>query len=120
MSLIVNSVYFMKHVKNCGWEAILDAALITNELINKLKFRKRDEVLCKLDMEKVYDYRCWVRTRITTTSFALIINGGASTFFQASKELRQGDPLLLLLLIVVMEVLNNMIIELGSVSYSEA
>lgn len=86
---------------------ILDTALIVNEVVDELTFIKRDGVLCKVDMKKVYDYvswgfldvmlemlgfrvkwRHWVRTCITTASFAVIVNGGASRFFQTSRGLR--------------------------------
>lgn len=30
---------------------------------------------------------------ISTTSFAVMVNRGLSTFFKASRSLRQGDPL---------------------------
>lgn len=47
---------------------------------------------------------------ITTTSFAVIVNGGPS-FFQASHGLRQGYSLSPRLFLVVMEGLNTMIIK---------
>lgn len=40
---------------------------------------------------------------ISTTLFAIIINGDVSNFFQASRGLRQGDLLSSLLFMVVME-----------------
>lgn len=73
---------------------IFDAALIVNKVVDELAFRKRDGLLCKLDMEKTYDHfswgfidsmlerlgfgviwRWWVRACITTASFAMIVNG---------------------------------------------
>lgn len=50
-------------------------------------------------------WRRWMNACITTT-FAVLINGDPSSFFQASRGLRQGDPLSLF--IAVMEGLNVM------------
>lgn len=46
---------------------------------------------------------------ISTTSFAVVINGDLSSFFKISQSLRQGDPLSPLLFIIVMETLNMML-----------
>lgn len=106
---------------------ILDVVLIANEVIDKMVFREREGVLCKLDMEKNYNHVSWefvnymlgrlgyglkwrggwVRASMTFASFTVIVNDRASTFFQASRGLRQGDPLLSLLFIIVMESLNS-------------
>lgn len=46
---------------------------------------------------------------ITTTSFAILVNGSPSRFFSASHRLRQGDPLSLLLFLIILEALNALI-----------
>ena len=38
---------------------ILDAALIANEVVDALLWRKESGVLCKLDIEKAYDHLDW-------------------------------------------------------------
>ena len=38
---------------------ILDVSLIANEVIDSMKRRKERGVLCKLDIEKAYDYINW-------------------------------------------------------------
>lgn len=38
---------------------IMDAVLVVNEVVDDQLNRKRDEVSCKLDMEKKYDHVNW-------------------------------------------------------------
>lgn len=40
-----------------GGRQILDAALIANEIV--INYKNLEGVLCKLDMEKVYDHVNW-------------------------------------------------------------
>lgn len=47
----------------------------------------------------------------TTSSFAVLLNGGLSSFFKASRGLRKGDTLSLLLFIIIMEVLNKLLLK---------
>lgn len=54
-------------------------------------------------------WRRWMHACISTTSFAVVINGDLSSFFKISQSLRQGDPLSPLLFIIVMETLNMML-----------
>lgn len=51
----------------------------------------------------------WDTTCMTTTSFAVLINGGPSEFLTASRDLRQGDLFSPLLFILVMEVLDGLL-----------
>lgn len=46
---------------------------------------------------------------ITTFSFAVIVNGGPSVFFKASRGRRQRDLLSLHLFIIVIEALNRLL-----------
>lgn len=34
----------------------MDALLIVNEVVDELLYKKRSEVLCKLDIKKTYDH----------------------------------------------------------------
>lgn len=112
---------------------ILYAALIANEVVDEIINKKRDGVICKLDMQKVYDrvnwnfvdfmlnklgfgkkWRKWVKWCISTTSFAVLVNRGPSSFVKAFRGFRQGDPVDPLsphLFIVAMEALNRMLIK---------
>ena len=107
---------------------ILDAALIANESIDSLIRRKEKRLLCKLDIEKVYDHLnldflfqimekmgfgrkwlIWIRWCISTSFFSLLVNGTPSSFFRSSSGLRKGDPLSLYLFVITMEALSYLI-----------
>ena len=87
---------------------ILDAALITNEVVDALLRRKESGVLCKLDIEKAYGHldwdfllkvmtkmgfgskwTSWISWCISSTTFLVMVNGSPSSFFRSSEP---GGP----------------------------
>lgn len=111
-----------------GDRQIFDVVMAANETVDNLMTTNQDGLVCKLDMKKTYDHinwkfvdytlfrmgfglklRNWMKSYITTTSFAVLLNGSPSKFFNASRRSRQGNPLSLLLFIMEMEGLNRLL-----------
>lgn len=82
-------------------------------------------MLCKLDVEKVYDHVNWgflmymlqqcgflekwrkvIMCCFSTVKFSILLNGSPSDFFGSSRGIQQGDPLSSLLFDIVMEALS--------------
>jgi hypothetical protein len=101
---------------------ILDAIGTAQECLHSIKNKKLQAIILKLDLKKAYDCTNWdflrlillqsgfgisttnwIMACVTSTSYAILINGEASNFFKSSRGLRQGCPLSPLLFILVME-----------------
>ena len=80
---------------------ILDAPLITNEVIDSMLRKGEKGILCKLDIKKAYDqinwsfvltvlqkmgfgrrWIAWIKWYITTASFSVIINDNPTGYFR--------------------------------------
>eukprot|EP00253_Pinus_taeda_P034216 PITA_34216 len=101
---------------------------VAQEVIHSIRMKKKKGVVLKIDLSKAYDRISWLYLRmllthlgfnysfvswimgcITNVSFAVLINGAASPFFNSQRGLRQGCPLSPLLFLLVAEGLSRLI-----------
>lgn len=102
--------------------------LIENECLDSRIKSGEPRVLCKLDIDKAYDYVNWefllyllrrygfkkkwcsqMVHCICSMRFFVLVIGNPSSFFSSSRSLRQGDCLSPFLFVIVMEALSKMI-----------
>ncbi|RVW72039.1 putative ribonuclease H protein [Vitis vinifera] len=87
---------------------ILDAVLIANEVV--------DEKRRKGFSQK---WRSWMRGCLSSSSFAILVNGNAKGWVKASRGLRQGDPLSPFLFTLVADVLSRLMIRAEETGITE-
>eukprot|EP00253_Pinus_taeda_P008941 PITA_08941 len=109
---------------------IHEAIGVAQETIHSIKQKIKKGAVIKIDLSKAYDRICWTYLRmmlthlgfkvdfinwimgcVSSVSFAVLINGAASSFFKGQRGLRQGCPLSPLLFLLVAEGLSRLISE---------
>ncbi len=126
--LVLDGIISESHNAFVGGRQTIDSVLIANECLDSRLKSRTPGILCKLDIEKMYDHvnwdcvpylldqmgfgskwRGWIRYYISTVRYSILINGSPSGFLGRSRGHRQGDPLSPLLFLFVIEVLSRML-----------
>lgn len=107
---------------------IHEAIGVAQEVLHSVKLKNKKGGVIKIDLSKAYDRINWIYLRmllthlgfkvdfirwimgcITDVSYAILINGAATSFFKGQRGLRQGCPLSPLLFLLVAEGLSQLI-----------
>lgn len=105
---------------------IHEAVGTAQEVLHSIKIKRLKGMILKIELAKAFDRTSWFYLRmllthlgfplpfvqwimccITNVSYNVLINGSASSFFDAERGLRQGCPLSPLLFLLVMEGLSR-------------
>eukprot|EP00253_Pinus_taeda_P028277 PITA_28277 len=107
---------------------ILDGLVVTQEMIHSLNQNKQRGMMIKLDLSKAYDRLSWrylravleayefekrwiewIFSMISTPIFSILVNGNPTRTFNASRGIREGDPISPFLFILPAEGLGRII-----------
>ena len=64
-------------------------------------------------------WRYWIRGCLSSSSFAILVNGNAKGWVKASRGLRQGDSLSLFFFTLVVDVLSRLVIRVDETGLTE-
>eukprot|EP00253_Pinus_taeda_P006842 PITA_06842 len=107
---------------------ILDGLVVTQEMIHSLNQKKQRGMMIKIDLSKAYDLLSWrylrmvleaygfekrwiewIFSMISTRIFSILVNGIPTRTFNASRGIREGDPISPFLFILAVEGLGRII-----------
>ena len=107
---------------------ILDGIILVHKTIHSLKVTRTPGMLLKLDLSKAYDklnwqflasilkafgfveeWSNWIMNMVSSDFFSILVNGSPSSPFNATRGIREGDPLSPFLFIIVVEGLGRML-----------
>ncbi|RVX16267.1 putative mitochondrial protein [Vitis vinifera] len=91
---------------------ILDAVLIANEVVDEKRRSGEEGGFSQ-------KWRSWMRGCLSSSSFAILVNGNAKGWVKASRGLRQGDPLSPFLFTIVADVLSRLMIRAEETGITE-
>lgn len=128
LKMVIGNLIFDNQIAFIRERHIVDASMVANECVEYMFKNKRQEVLCKLDLEKTYDHVNWafltgvirqmsfggkwirwIDYCISTVRFLVLINGSPQGFFKSTRGIRQGVPLSPYLFVLVMKFFSNML-----------
>ena len=108
---------------------ILDAVVIANEVVDEKRSSWKEGVVFIISFKKTYNlvdwdfldhvlgrkgfslrWRSWTRGCLSSTTFAILVNGNARGWVKTLKGLRQGDLIFFFLFTIVVDVLSRLVV----------